>query len=205
MKSRMSCYDTILFTLLCFNYATRKSLMLLNFSDITIYYAIQRGLSEKTISTSSIRYRKDKGERKHKLTYLTITRAGIHYLATQCARHVEWLKYLPNDLAKVRIRGVRCAMAQVERFTRLSIAAQAANAIGASVKPMYLTVDKDALTEHDALARAESVTGAMNSDDADTWWMDESFMDDSIDDFFLDEDGEPDKQNEVLVEDDTAA
>lgn len=81
----MSCYDTILFTLLCFNYATRKSLMLLNFSDITIYYAIQRGLSEKTISTSSIRYRKDKGERKHKLTYLTITRAGIHYLATQCA------------------------------------------------------------------------------------------------------------------------
>ena len=106
--------------------------MLLNFSDITIYYAIQRGLSEKTISTSSIRYRKDKGERKHKLTYLTITRAGIHYLATQCARHVEWLKYLPNDLAKVRIRGVRCAMAQVERFTRMSIAAQAANAIGAS-------------------------------------------------------------------------
>lgn len=204
MKSRMSCYDTILFTLLCFNYATRKSLMLLNFSDITIYYAIQRGLSEKTISTSSIRYRKDKGERKHKLTYLTITRAGIHYLATQCARHVEWLKYLPNDLAKVRIRGVRCAMAQVERFTRMSIAAQAANAIGASVKPMYLTVDKDALTEHDALARAESVTGAMNSDDADTWWMDESFMDDSIDDFFLDEDGEPDEQSEVLVEDDTA-
>ena len=95
-------------------------------------------------------------------------------------------------------------MAQVERFTRMSIAAQAANAIGASVKPMYLTVDKDALTEHDALARAESVTGAMNSDDADTWWMDESFMDDSIDDFFLDEDGEPDEQSEVLVEDDTA-
>ncbi len=71
------------------------------------------------------------------------------------------------------------------------------------LKPMYLTVDKDALAEHDALPQAESVTEAMNSDNADTWWMDESFMDDSIDDFFLDEDGEPDEQSEVLVEDDT--
>ncbi len=94
-------------------------------------------------------------------------------------------------------------MAQVERFTRMSIAAQAANSIGASVKPMYLTVDKDALVEHDTLERAESVTGAMNSDNTGTWWMDESFMDASIDDFFLGEDGEPDEQSEVLLEDDT--
>lgn len=199
----MSCYDTVLFTLLCFNYATRKSLMLLNFSDITIYYAIQRGLDEKTISTSSIRYRRGKGERKHILTYLTITQSGIHYLATQCAQHVGWLKYLPNDLAKVRIRGVRCAMAQVERFTRMSIAAQAASAIGASVKPMYLTMDKEAAAGYHIPEHADSSASTLDSDNRATWWMDEAFAEDSLDDIFLDEDGEVEEQNDILFEDDS--
>lgn len=201
MKSRMSCYDTILFTLLCFNYATRKSLMLLNFSDITIYYAIQRGLDEKTISTSSIRYRRGKGERKHILTYLTITQSGIRYLAAHCAQHIEWLKYLPNDLAKVRIRGVRCAMVQVERFTRMSLAAQAASAIGASVKPMYLTVGKQTVTGNDLLGRVDSSAEAMDSGDENTWWMDEAFAGDSLDDIFLSEDCEAEGQDGIQFDD----
>ena len=176
--------------------------MLLDFSDITIYYAIQRGLNEKTISTSSIRYRRGKGERKHILTYLTITQSGIHYLATQCSQHVDWLKYLPNDLAKVRIRGVRCAMIQVERFTRMSIAAQAANAIGASVKPMYLTTGKKATAGDNISERAVSGVGISDSADETTWWMDEAFIENSLDDIFLDEDCEAEDDADVVCEDD---
>ena len=177
--------------------------MLLDFSDITIYYAIQRGLNEKTISTSSIRYRRGKGERKHILTYLTITQSGIHYLATRCTQHVEWLKYLPNDLAKVRIRGVRCAMIQVERFTRMSIAAQAANAIGASVKPMYLTTGKETAIGNSIPGQAGSETGVLSSNDETAWWMDEALVGDSLDDIFLDEDCEAEDDADVFFEDDT--
>lgn len=169
--------------------------MLLNFSDITIYSAIQRGLKEKTISTSSIRYRKGRGERKHTLTYLTITKSGIHYLTAQCSQHIEWLKYLPNDLAKVRIRGVRCAMAQVERFTRMSIAAQAANAIGASVKPMYLTVSKSKsiFTNSSNGNNASAVKPGAVLDEKETWWMDDALAGEMLDDMFLDENCEADE------------
>lgn len=172
MKTRMTCYDTILFTLLCCNYATRKSLMLLDFSDIAIYKSIVRGIKEKTISESTIRYRRVKGERKHSLTYLTITAAGIKYLIQNCRQHIPWLKYLPNDLTKIRIRGVRCAMSQVERFLRMSIAAQAANAIGAQVQPLYLTerVSK-AQTENQEAIDPIEIAEMEESDDA--WWLSE--------------------------------
>lgn len=142
MKTRLSCYDTVLLTLLRFNYATRKSLLLLNFSSTAIYEAIQRGEREKTICTSPLRYRRVKSERRHASTYMTITARGIQYLVDNCSQHIDWLKYLPNDLTRVRIRGYKCATSQVERFIRMSSAAQAAEAIGASVRPLYLSTSK---------------------------------------------------------------
>lgn len=142
MKTRLSCYDTVLLTLLRFNYATRKSLMLLDFSDAAIYLAIQRGEREKTISTSPLRYRRVKSERRHATTYMTITVRGIRYLVDNCSQHIDWLKYLPSDLSRVRIRGHRCATSQVERFLRMSAAAQAAESIGATVQPLYLSTDR---------------------------------------------------------------
>lgn len=179
MKTRMSCYESLLFTLLCFNYATRKSLMLLNFSDIAIYMSIKRGIEEKTISESSIRYRRVKGERKHSLTYLTITVAGIKYLEQNCGQHIPWLKYLPNDLSHIRIRGVRCAMSQVERFMRMSIAGQAASAIGAQVEPLYLTTGiGPGKKAPDGMSISEM--NAME-DDGDAWWLSEDLdIEDSI-------------------------
>ena len=142
MRTRLSCYDTVLLTLLRFNYATRKSLMLLDFSDAAIYMAIQRGEREKTIATSPLRYRRVKSERRHSTTYMTITVRGIRYLVDNCSRHIDWLKYLPSDLSRVRIRGYRCATSQVERFLRMSAAAQAAESIGAAVQPLYLSTDR---------------------------------------------------------------
>lgn len=142
MKTRLSCYDVVLLTLLRFNYATRKSLLLLNFSNTSIYEAIQYGERQKTICTSPLRYRRVKGERRHTSTYMTITTRGLQYLVENCSQHVEWLKYLPSDLSRIRIRGYKCATSQVERFLRMSAAAQAAESIGASVRPLYLSTDK---------------------------------------------------------------
>ena len=47
---RLTCYESILYQLLVFNYATKKSLLLLNFSKDAIYRAVERGLEERTIS-----------------------------------------------------------------------------------------------------------------------------------------------------------
>lgn len=50
---RLTCYESILYQLLVFNYATKKSLLLLNFSKDAIYRAVERGLEERTITVSS--------------------------------------------------------------------------------------------------------------------------------------------------------
>ena len=179
MKSRMTCYETVLYTLLHFNYATRKSLMLLNFSDIAIYTAIQRGLREKTISTSTIRYRKKKGEKHHVLTYLTITASGIRFLADHSGNHIPWLRNIPHDISRVRIRGVRCAMPQVERFTRMAIAGQLAMAAGAEAAPMYLTTKAPKDTDVEICdadsEQEESVIGFDDGGDGLDWWLDDSY------------------------------
>ena len=69
---KLTCYETILYKLLLFNYATKKSLLLIGFSKDTIYRAIERGLEEKTISKARVNYHKAGVTRKHKTTYLTI-------------------------------------------------------------------------------------------------------------------------------------
>ena len=166
MRFKLSCYDTVLYTLLYFNYATRKTLLVLDFSDVAIYAAIKKGIQEKTISESSIRYRRGKGERHHVLTYLTITAKGIRYLAANCGRVVPWLCYLPNNICHVRIRGVRCTMTQVEGFTRMSAAAQLASAIGAYVEPLYLTpANIDVKAERPGSGESEDLLIE------DSWWL----------------------------------
>lgn len=94
-------------------------------------------------------------------------------------------------------------MIQVERFTRMSIAAQAANAIGASVRPMYLTTSKETANGDDISKRTGSEAGTLNSNDETTWWMDEAFSGDSLDDIFLTEDGEAEDDADAFFEDDT--
>lgn len=69
---RLTCYESILYQLLVFNYATKKSLLLLNFSKDAIYRAVERGLEERTISDGRMTYNIKGVSRKHQLTYLTI-------------------------------------------------------------------------------------------------------------------------------------
>ena len=73
---RLTCYESILYQLLVFNYATKKSLLLLNFSKDAIYRAVERGLEERTISDGRMTYNIKGVSRKHQLTYLTITPIG---------------------------------------------------------------------------------------------------------------------------------
>ena len=86
---RLTCYESILYQLLVFNYATKKSLLLLNFSKDAIYRAVERGLEERTISDGRMTYNIKGVSRKHQLTYLTITTIGIEYLKQKCSHKIQ--------------------------------------------------------------------------------------------------------------------
>ena len=86
---RLTCYESILYQLLVFNYATKKSLLLLNFSKDAIYRAVERGLEERTISDGRMTYNIKGVSRKHQLTYLTITPIGIEYLKQKCSHKIN--------------------------------------------------------------------------------------------------------------------
>lgn len=112
---RLTCYESILYQLLVFNYATKKSLLLLNFSKDAIYRAVERGLEERTISDGRMTYNIKGVSRKHQLTYLTITPIGIEYLKQKCSHKVQWLSNLSvEDSERVQIKGTQ----PFQRITR---------------------------------------------------------------------------------------
>ena len=99
---RLTCYESILYQLLVFNYATKKSLLLLNFSKDAIYRAVERGLEERTISDGRMTYNIKGVSRKHQLTYLTITPIGIEYLKQKCSHKIQWLSNPKEYKSKAR-------------------------------------------------------------------------------------------------------
>lgn len=132
---RLTCYESILYQLLVFNYATKKSLLLLNFSKDAIYRAVERGLEERTISDGRMTYNIKGVSRKHQLTYLTITPIGIEYLKQKCSHKIQWLSNLSvEDSERVQIKGTRFSTNYAERFLRSTVSMQMAVEAGVSGK-----------------------------------------------------------------------
>ena len=136
---RLTCYESILYQLLVFNYATKKSLLLLNFSKDAIYRAVERGLEERTISDGRMTYNIKGVSRKHQLTYLTITTIGIEYLKQKCSHKIQWLSNLSvEDSERVQIKGTRFSTNYAERFLRSTVSMQMAVEAGISGKMMFI-------------------------------------------------------------------
>ena len=167
---RLTCYESILYQLLVFNYATKKSLLLLNFSKDAIYRAVERGLEERTISDGRMTYNIKGVSRKHQLTYLTITPIGIEYLKQKCSHKIQWLSNLSvEDSERVQIKGTRFSTNYAERFLRSTVSMQMAVEAGISGKMMFI-VRSEEETEKSVLASKQK----MNTDEqSDRWWLDD--------------------------------
>ena len=179
----LNCYETILYQLLLFNYATKKSLLLLDFSKDTIYRAVERGLEEKTISKARVNYHKVGVTRKHRTTYLTITRNGIFYLTQKCSNKMQWFKNISEEeIAKVQIKGARLPASNIERFIRASVSMQMAVEAGADGNMMYIL-------QSDMGAAADMANDIdTESNGNDLWWLDDDSEDiEDIDDIENDE------------------
>lgn len=167
---RLTCYESILYQLLVFNYATKKSLLLLNFSKDAIYRAVEHGLEERTISDGRMTYNIKGVSRKHQLTYLTITPIGIEYLKQKCSHKIQWLSNLSvEDSERVQIKGTRFSTNYAERFLRSTVSMQMAVEAGVSGKMMFI-VRSEEETEKSVLASKQK----MNTDEqSDRWWLDD--------------------------------
>lgn len=167
---RLTCYESILYQLLVFNYATKKSLLLLNFSKDAIYRAVERGLEERTISDGRMTYNIKGVSRKHQLTYLTITPIGIEYLKQKCSHKIQWLSNLSvEDSERVQIKGTRFSTNYAERFLRSTVSMQMAVEAGISGKMMFIVRSEEEM-EKSVLASKQK----MDTDEqSDRWWLDD--------------------------------